>query len=550
MSGFDRKKLFAFHGWLGLNLGLPLFIICLSGTFAVMSPEFDRLINPAMRASPPSRDAEPLSWGKLVHEIEKAYPSAVVAYIHGGDGRNSAYQASVAFSPTDHRLAFVDPYSGEVRGQSTLFNVKSFFRIFHKQFYILRSDYWPHGRIFVCSFSLVLLLSTLTGLLLYKRWWRSLWTLRITRGRRIFFSDLHRFVGVWALLFGLMFAVTGMWYLTAQILEDFDLREHDSFARISPGTLAERPSNLIPVPLDELVAKAKAAYPEFRIRGVFPNARPGSGVTLTGDGPALLVNPQGNQVHLDPYSGEILKLMKARELPLGARLIETVDPLHFGRFGGLLTKIIWTVAGLALSVGILAGVYIWWLRVSRNSDGLIKKSRAWTAASLVFNLALLTLTVFSSIAFIRNQIHGPRQTQPGYSLGQSEAGPWKIEAFRHGDSFTFRFASDGHPNFRSAFAWTDGHDRSDDLKPLSGTMKTLFVQPPLATDSRKLHFEIESWQDRTFAATFPLKPVAETSSAQASPPQAPSVPFGVWAMVAVFVALSGVPLAVWLVRVH
>ena len=29
-----KKLLFMFHGWLGLSLGLPLFVICLSGSFA------------------------------------------------------------------------------------------------------------------------------------------------------------------------------------------------------------------------------------------------------------------------------------------------------------------------------------------------------------------------------------------------------------------------------------------------------------------------------------------------------------------------------------
>jgi len=550
MSRLDRKKLFAFHGWLGLNLGLPLFIICLSGTFAVMSPEIDWLINPAMRASPPDKEAQPLSWGTLIDRIEEKYPSGTVAFIHVGTDRRSAYQASVAFSPRDQRLVFIDPYSGEVKGQSTLFNVKGFFRIFHKQFYILSGDYWPHGRVLVCAFSLVLLFSAITGLLFYKRWWRSLWTLRLGRGRRVFWSDLHRFVGVWALLFALMFAVTGLWYLTARILEDFDLLEHDSFASLSRETLAERSPNLEPAPIDDLVAKAETAYPEFRITGVFPNARPGSGVTLIGQGPAMLVSESANQVHLDPYSGDILKIAKAHELPLGARLIETVDPLHFGRFGGFSTKIIWTVAGLALSIGILAGVYIWWLRVSRNSAGFFKKNRGWTAASLVFNLALFGLAIVSSIAFIGNQISGPRTSEPGYSLGQKEIGPWRIEAFRHGESFTFRFASDGHPNFRSAYAWAGESARPDNLKPLRGTVSTLFVQPAADTLDNKLNLRIENWRGETFASTFPLVPVAYTPSERASPPAAPPVPYGVWAMVALFVASGGIPLVVWLVRVH
>ena len=41
-----KKLLFMIHGWLGLSLGLPLFVICLSGSFAVVSHEIDWLARP------------------------------------------------------------------------------------------------------------------------------------------------------------------------------------------------------------------------------------------------------------------------------------------------------------------------------------------------------------------------------------------------------------------------------------------------------------------------------------------------------------------------
>jgi len=37
----SRKRLYSLHAWLGLQLGLLLFIICFSGTVAVFTPEID-----------------------------------------------------------------------------------------------------------------------------------------------------------------------------------------------------------------------------------------------------------------------------------------------------------------------------------------------------------------------------------------------------------------------------------------------------------------------------------------------------------------------------
>jgi len=557
-----KKRLFEFHGWLGLTLGLPLFVICFSGTFAVMSPEIDWLLNPAVRVTPPDDpDAQPLSWGTLKQRFERTYPSGTVTSIQASSDPRTAYYASMWFGPRDFRLVYINQYTGDVQGQTTLFNVKSFFRIFHKQFYILRGDYWPHGRVFVCVFSIVLLLSVVTALMFYKRWWRSLWQLRFTHGGRVFCSDLHRMVGVWSLLLAIVFAVTGMWYLTAQLLEEFDLREHDSFAEVSAETRATRPAVLDPVPLDELVANAQTAYPGWQITGVFPSVRPGHGVTLIGDGPAVLTDSISDQVQLDPYTGEVMQVSKAHELTLGPRLIATVDPLHFGRFGGYVTKVLWTVAGLMLSVGILAGVCIWWLRAQRASPGFFKKSRGWTIAALVGNLGLFTFATFATIAFISNQVNGPRQSQPGYALGDAKIGPWRVEAFRHGaapdqlsDTYTFRFVGDGDPNFKDAHVWIGDTQRPDHIKPVRGTVDTLSapLSAPHGTSSTNaiLHLQIERWDGVVVAADFPLTPVESTPSPRVSAPEPPRVPAGVKAVVAVFFIIMSAPICAWLVCVR
>jgi len=558
-----KKRLFELHGWLGLNLGLPLFVICLSGTFAVMSPEIDWLINPAMRVTPPQDiDAETLSWGTLVDRIEAKYPAAIVSLIYAGPDRRSAYRASVTFGPGDLRHVYIDPYTGNVRGQGMLFNVKSFFRIFHKQFYILRGDYWPHGRIFVCVFSIVLLLSAVTGLMFYKQWWRALWTLRLNRSRRVFWSDLHRMIGVWSLLLAILFAVTGLWYLTAQVLEDFDLKEHVSFAEFDPAELAGRPPNIQPVPLDQMVDNAQAAYPGLEITGLFLNRRRGSGLTVVGNGPAVLTGDTTDQVHVHPYTGEVLRLIRADELSAGPRLVAAVDPLHFGRFGGLVTKIIWTLAGLALSVGILVGVYIWWLRVTRGETRWFKKNRLWSILSLTFNLALIALAAFSTYVFITTQLNGPRQSKPAHRLDQQSVGPWQVGAYKHGRfgepgaMISFDFITDGEPNLREAYAWIGPPQRPDGTRALRITQDRAFLPvrstPDQTADQNQpaLHLQLVDWQGNTHTAAYPITSNAQAPTQHMSPPQAPSIPAPVTWIVTTFFILTTFPLIAWLTTVH
>jgi len=286
MRWLSNKRLFQLHGWLGLNLGLLLFLICFSGTCAVFGHELNWLTQPALRVAPPGGPATTLSWDELRRRVERAYPHALVGAVIGAPGDRTAARALVAYTPTDLRWVYVDPFTGEVQGQSLQFDVKSFLRIFHKQFYIVPSAMWPHGTLLVGVFAFVLLFSVVTALLFYKGWWRSLVRLRPRRGRRVFWSDLHRMTGVWALLFSLLFALTGAWYLVERIASTGGVQLTAAATESAPAKLRGRSTTLEPIDLDQAVATAERAYPGLRVSGVRLPIRPGDPMVVRGQAEA------------------------------------------------------------------------------------------------------------------------------------------------------------------------------------------------------------------------------------------------------------------------
>jgi uncharacterized iron-regulated membrane protein len=50
-------------------------------------------------------------------------------------------------------------------------------------------------------------------------------------------------------------------------------------------------------------------------------------------------------------------------LPLGARLVNAMSPLHYGSFGGHWTRVLWIFMGLVPGVLSVSGFLMWWNRV-------------------------------------------------------------------------------------------------------------------------------------------------------------------------------------------
>jgi len=358
---------FSLHGWAGAQLGVALFVVLFSGSLATVAYEIDWLLNPAIRVTP---DTERVDYGRMAEAVRRAYPARRISYIHAPVGDHFAAQFVTepadggGFDPSRSLRVYVNPYSGEVQGATGWFNVQRTLRDFH-----MNLSLPAFGIYLVSAFGFLLLTSLVSALCFYKRWWRRFFALRRHKGRRVFWSDLHRAGGLWSLWFTGVMAVTGIWYFIEMAM--FDL---DSGLADIPGpwpTLeierdvggAQRSERL---PLEVLAGSARAAYPGLEIAYIYLPADPASPVHFTGHGDALLVRDRANNVFVDPYDASVVAVHRAEDLPLAYRWVHTADPLHFGDFGGLTTKLIWFAFGLISSGLTLTGTYLWFRRHHRR----------------------------------------------------------------------------------------------------------------------------------------------------------------------------------------
>lgn len=344
-----NKLLYQIHGWLGLNFGLVLFIICLSGSFAVVSHEIDWLCNPAMRVSP---EGERLPWSDLLNSAEQYAGGSKVRMCFTPQSDFFAAEFWTRDERGNTRRIYVNPYNGKVTGEAAWMNAQRFFRDFHRRFYIMA--WW--GIWVVAIFSLPLLLSSITGLLFYKRWWKQLFVLRLRAGPRAFLSDLHRQAGIWTLLFTFVIGVTGIWYFVEIPLSWLPTKP-DSSSVSTPAESIDRTK--APLSIDKLLERTEATIPGFKLRKLSFPTDPAQPIRISGQATAWLVRDRTNWVQLDSHTGDLVDSVRAEDLDMLERWSHTADPLHFGNFGGLTSKLIWFISGIFLSALIPTGAYLW-----------------------------------------------------------------------------------------------------------------------------------------------------------------------------------------------
>jgi len=115
-------------------------------------------------------------------------------------------------------------------------------------------------------------------------------------------------------------------------------------------------------------AMARAAKPGLAITAVALPYEPGEPVIVQGHWQAVLVRERADAVFIDPETDRIVGERTAHAMGAGERIVHTVDPLHFGTFGGLATRLIWAAFGLVLTGLALSGACIYAQRTKAAVD--------------------------------------------------------------------------------------------------------------------------------------------------------------------------------------
>ncbi|MET0355511.1 MAG: PepSY-associated TM helix domain-containing protein [Cellvibrio sp.] len=377
----NRKALwFSLHGWFALPIWGLLAFICITGTLSVLSEEITWLINKESRAYKTDATAD-INYPSILASIEARYPGAEINSIQF----TQPYIASrVRISLTDSqaKALHVNQYTGQIQGEITGTGFRGFILALHGWLLFPWNDNYSVGWYLVTALSIPLLGSIISGLIIYKHFYRVILRprLRLSMGARVFWGDLHRLIAAWSIWFVIIISVSGLWFLVQGVLDHNNIKIYPEKVRLHDA-VTENKSSQKNIFIDRVIPQTKTLVPNLEITYIeFPQDASDT-LMIQGKKPFSLLRGTANTLNFDPYNGSLIATKSASDLSSIQFMPVLLMPLHFGDFAGLISKLIWFFFGCLVSILVCSGFVIWSKRtfhVSKKIPNTNKKIDAET----------------------------------------------------------------------------------------------------------------------------------------------------------------------------
>lgn len=342
------QQIFRVHRITGLIAGVFLLLLSFTGSLLVFSDEIDHAANKDIYEVKPGGTRLPLN--ELYQKGLAATPgTAYLTFLRLPQSPEESLIMRAEYSAEDKTYIYLNPYTGEVihsRGNKNYFTGWLLFL----HFTLLSGR---NGSIAILCVTLIMLISIATGLYVYRKHIGKVLTFRDKiewKYRKRRWRNLHRVIGVWALLFNLLMVVTGI---------VIQLRVVSS--RVTKTVVYKAVE--APIDYDRLLTAARAEIPGITVMGIRPPRTAGGPVLFLGNaGEPALFGKYASSVSIQPESGEVVKKVDFKSAGFKQRLNASVIQLHFGNYGGIPLKILWTLLGLTPGMLALSGILIWYRR--------------------------------------------------------------------------------------------------------------------------------------------------------------------------------------------
>lgn len=397
-----RKIFRNIHLWLSVPFGILITLICFSGAALVFEKEVMELCHRELYFVK-KVEAAPLPMEQLMTKVAATLPDSVsVTGVNISSDPERAYQ--VTLSKPRRASMYVDQYTGEITGKyerAPFFNFM--FRMHRWLLDSMKQDggiFW--GKMIVGTSTLMFVFILISGVVI---WWprtrkalKNSLKIVANKGWRRFWYDLHVAGGMYALVFLLAMALTGLtwsfqWYRTG-FYKTFGVEVQPSMGHgnaaanattkggkqeKSPEGRSGRPGNKGEKPegrgehSESREGRKRSPYANWQqVYEQLAEANPDYKLISVSDGSASVALPRfGNQRGTDRYkfnprNGEITETTLYKDLDNSGKIRGWIYSIHVGSWGGMLTRILTFIAALVGASLPLTGYYLWIRRLMKR----------------------------------------------------------------------------------------------------------------------------------------------------------------------------------------
>ena len=340
------RKIFAIHSILGLITGTLLLVISLSGSILVFSDEIDRYLNPPLLKV--AVETKKVSLDSIYKDAKLLFPNHYIRFRQLPQQPDRSIELSVEKGDV-WVFAYFDPYTGKYLGNR---NVRTYFMgwLLGLHYGLLAGK---AGEFIVGTLSIALILSLITGTYVYRKHLIDVLTFKVKISFKNFrqaSSSLHRIVGVWSLLFNLLFAITGFWMLRYVFLPE-------TYRAALPVQKTAYPITLSLDSLKLSIEKDK----NFRVTSMFLPQAKGDNIIVSGSvtGQNAIYTDYVNTIEINRKTGKEVKRSYINDQLAWDKWELIVFPLHSGLYGNFLVKVIYCLAGISPALLSISGFFLW-----------------------------------------------------------------------------------------------------------------------------------------------------------------------------------------------
>ena len=378
------KKLFRqLHLWLSIPLGLVITVICFSGAMLVFEKEITECVQHDIYFVEEVKNS-PLPIDSLISNVAPTLNEGVsITGITVSSDPERCYKVNL--SKPRRAAIYVDQYTGEVKGSSSrlpFFN--TMFRL--HRFLLDKRDanggvFWGKQIVGISTSLFVVIL--ITGIILWwpksKKAWKNLFTIHLRSGWKRFLYDLHAVGGMYAIVFLLAMALTGLtwsypWYRNA-FYSLFGVEQSVQKNNTKGNEHNDKREKKAPDSSIDTVFVAEPQSPYLHWQDVYEFVAQENAdykqITISNGSVNVSFNRIGNQRASDSYkfdnrTGLVTDHTYYSDNNKRNKLRGWIYSVHVGSWGGMVTRILAFMAALLGATLPLTGYYLWIKRLYKK----------------------------------------------------------------------------------------------------------------------------------------------------------------------------------------